>query len=104
METITLSDGRKIGIISFAIASSGHMYIRVNMSLGEAASFFSSGTDRIVYKSEGKCGGHHDIGLHVPRCHGSRKDISRIVSVAQGGVDARSQACRPDRTRGDTAS
>lgn len=56
METITLSDGRKIEVISFAIASSGHMFIRVNMSLGEAAAFFSTGTDRITYESEGQDG------------------------------------------------
>lgn len=52
MEKITLSDGREFNVISFAIASSGHMFIRVNMSIGEAAAAFTSGTDRIVYERE----------------------------------------------------
>ena len=52
MEKIRLSDGREVEVISFAIASSGHMFIRVNMNMGEAYSFFSSGTDRIAYIPE----------------------------------------------------
>lgn len=52
METITLSDGREIPVLSFAIASSGHMFVRVNMGIGEAAAAFSSGTDRIIYHPE----------------------------------------------------
>ena len=52
MEKIRLSDGREVEVISFAIASSGHMFIRVNMNMGEAYSFFSSGTDKIVYIPE----------------------------------------------------
>lgn len=52
MDKITLSDGRQFDVGSFAIASSGHMFIRVNMSLGEAAATFSHGTDRIIYEQE----------------------------------------------------
>ena len=52
MEKIILSDGREVEVISFAIASSGHMFIRVNMSLGEAAAAFAHGTDRIIYEPE----------------------------------------------------
>ena len=52
MEKIRLSDGREVEVISFAIASSGHMFIRVNMNIGEAYSFFSSGTDKITYIPE----------------------------------------------------
>ena len=52
MEKIRLSDGREIEVKSFAIASSGHMFVRVNMTLGEAAAAFSSGTDRIEYYPE----------------------------------------------------
>lgn len=52
MDKITLSDGRQFDVGSFAIASSGHMFIRVNMSLGEAAAAFSHGTDRIIYEPE----------------------------------------------------
>lgn len=52
MEKIKLSDGREVEVISFAIASSGHMFIRVNMNMGEAYSFFSSGTDKITYIPE----------------------------------------------------
>lgn len=52
MEKIRLSDGREVEVISFATASSGHMFIRVNMNMGEAYSFFSSGTDKITYIPE----------------------------------------------------
>lgn len=52
MEKIRLLDGREVEVISFAIASSGHMFIRVNMNMGEAYSFFSSGTDKITYIPE----------------------------------------------------
>lgn len=52
MEKIKLSDGREVEVISFAIASSGHMFIRVKMTIGEAYNFFSAGTDRIVYIPE----------------------------------------------------
>ena len=52
MEKIRLSDGRDVEVISFAIASSGYMFIRVNMNMGEAYSFFSSGTDKITYIPE----------------------------------------------------
>ena len=52
METITLSDGREFQVGSLAIASSGHLFIRVNMNLFEAAREFASGTDRIIYTQE----------------------------------------------------
>lgn len=52
MDKVTLSDGRQFEVGSFAIASSGHMFIRVKMSLGEAAAAFSHGTDRIIYEPE----------------------------------------------------
>ena len=52
METIKLSDGREIEVLSFAIASSGHMFIRVAMNMGEAFQAFSSGTDKIIYNPE----------------------------------------------------
>lgn len=52
MEKVKLSDGREYDVNSFAIASSGHMFIRVAMSLGEAAAAFSHGTDRIIYEPE----------------------------------------------------
>ena len=52
MEKVKLSDGREFEVGSFSIASSGHMFIRVKMGLGEAAAAFSSGTDRIVYCPE----------------------------------------------------
>lgn len=52
MEKIRLSDGREYDILSFAIASSGYMFIRVKMSLGEAAAAFSHGTDRIIYQPQ----------------------------------------------------
>lgn len=46
---IKLSDGRGIEVISFGIASSGYMFIRVAMSMIEAIQFFSTGTDVITY-------------------------------------------------------
>jgi hypothetical protein len=50
MEKITLSDGRQFDVDSFAIASSGHMFIRVKMPMNKAASEFAHGTERIVYE------------------------------------------------------
>ena len=52
MEKVRLSDGRDIDIESFSVASSGHMFIRVKMSMAEAVAAFSSGTDRIEYYPE----------------------------------------------------
>lgn len=52
MEKIKLSDGREYEALSFAIASSGHMFIRVKMDIGQAYAAFSYGTDRIVYTPE----------------------------------------------------
>ena len=48
---IKLSDGREIEVISFGIASSGYMFIRVAMSMIEAIQFFSTGTDTITYEA-----------------------------------------------------
>ena len=48
---IKLSDGREIEVISFGIASSGYMFIRVAMSMIEAIQFFSAGTDAITYEA-----------------------------------------------------
>ena len=52
MDKITLSNGNQHYVDSFAIASSGHMFIRVRMSLADAAVAFANGTDRIVYQPE----------------------------------------------------
>ena len=51
MMKIKLSDGREIKVISFGIASSGYMFIRVQMSMVEAIQFFSTGTDVITYEA-----------------------------------------------------
>ena len=48
---IKLSDGREIEVISFGIASSGYMFIRVAMNMIEAIQFFSTGTDAITYEA-----------------------------------------------------
>ena len=48
---IKLSDGREIEVLSFGIASSGYMFIRVAMSMIEAIQFFSTGTDVITYEA-----------------------------------------------------
>ena len=52
MEKIKLSDGREVEVISFAIASSGHMFIRVKMPMNQAAIEFSHGTEHIIYEPE----------------------------------------------------
>lgn len=51
MMKIKLSDGREIEAISFGIASSGYMFIRVALSMIEAIQFFSTGTDVITYEA-----------------------------------------------------
>ena len=51
MMKIKLYDGREIEVISFGIASSGYMFIRVAMSMIEAIQFFSTGTDVITYEA-----------------------------------------------------
>lgn len=53
MDKIKLSDGRETDVISFAISTGGVLFIRVEMDLAEAASFFSTGTDVIIYEREG---------------------------------------------------
>lgn len=58
---IKLSDGREIEVISFGIASSGYMFIRVAMSMIEAIQFFSTGTDIITYEAGGES--HRFIGF-----------------------------------------
>ena len=54
MQKVILSDGREIEAISFGIASSGYMFIRVAMSMIEAIQFFSTGTDVITYEAGGE--------------------------------------------------
>ena len=80
MEKIKLSDGREVEVISFAIASSGHMFIRVNMNIGEAYSFFSSGTDKITYiPEEGDAisiGGFTELAYIV-----NEQDCARVALV-----------------------
>ena len=50
MPKVILSDGREIEAVSFGIASSGYMFIRVLMRKDEAIQYFSTGTDVITYK------------------------------------------------------
>lgn len=50
MDKIKLSDGRELSVISFAIATAGYLYIRVEMTLPQAAEYFASGTDVIIYE------------------------------------------------------
>lgn len=52
MDKITLSDGRQFDVETFAIAASGHMFIRVKMPMNQAAIEFSHGTERIIYEPE----------------------------------------------------
>lgn len=52
MGKIKLADGREFDVITFGVASSGHMFIRVDMRLSEAAVAFASGTDSIIYTPE----------------------------------------------------
>lgn len=54
MQKVILSDGREIEAISFGIASSGYMFIRVLMSKDEAIQYFSTGTDVITYEAGGE--------------------------------------------------
>lgn len=54
MMKIKLSDGREIEVISFGIASSGYMFIRVEMSMVDAIQYFSTGTDVITYEAVGE--------------------------------------------------
>ena len=51
MQKVILSDGREIEAISFGIASSGYMFIRVEMSMVDAIQYFSTGTDVITYEA-----------------------------------------------------
>ncbi len=52
MDTIILSDGRELNVISFALSTAGYLFIRVNMSIIEAAEYFSTGTNIIIYKPQ----------------------------------------------------
>lgn len=54
MGKVILSDGREINAVSFGIASSGYMFIRVEMSMADAVSFFATGTDTITYEVNGE--------------------------------------------------
>ena len=51
MNKIKLSDGRELEVLSFGIASSGYMFIRVEMSMVDAIQYFSTGTDVITYEA-----------------------------------------------------
>lgn len=54
MERIKLADGRELEVITFAVSSNGSMFVRVAMTLGEAAAVFANNTDTITYMpSEG---------------------------------------------------
>lgn len=50
MAKVILSDGRETPVISFGVATSGYMMIRVEMSMTDAITFFSTGTDVITYE------------------------------------------------------
>lgn len=52
MDKITLSDGRQFDVETFAIAASGHMFIRVKMPMNQAAIEFSHDTEHIIYEPE----------------------------------------------------
>ena len=54
MQKVILSDGRELEVLSFGIASSGYMFIRVAMSMIEAIQLFSTGTDVITYEVHGE--------------------------------------------------
>lgn len=54
MNKIKLSDGRELEVLSFGIASSGYMFIRVEMSMVDAIQYFSTGTDVITYEAGGE--------------------------------------------------
>lgn len=54
MAKVILSDGRELEVLSFGIASSGYMFIRVEMTMTEAIQFFSTGTDVITYEAGGE--------------------------------------------------
>ena len=51
MGKVILSNGMETPVVSFGIASSGYMFIRVAMSMVEAIQFFSTGTDVITYEA-----------------------------------------------------
>ena len=53
MDKIKLADGREFDALSFGISHAGYLFIRVQMSMGEAAEAFSHGTDRIIYEPDG---------------------------------------------------
>ena len=51
MGKVILSNGMETPVVSFGIASSGYMFIRVAMNMIEAIQFFSTGTDTITYEA-----------------------------------------------------
>ena len=61
MAKVILSDGRETKVVSFGIASSGYMFIRVRMNMVDAIQFFSTGTDVITYEVHGE--GHVFYGF-----------------------------------------
>lgn len=42
MDKVILNNGAEYGIVSFALASVGYLFIRVNMTLAEAATVFGN--------------------------------------------------------------
>lgn len=54
MEKIRLSNGKEYDTLSVGIAHSGHLFIRVPLTLSKAATAFSKGTDEITYYPSGK--------------------------------------------------
>lgn len=49
MEKIVLSDGREIPVQTFGIDGGGGMHIRLAMSMVDAITALSTGTERIIY-------------------------------------------------------
>jgi len=49
MEKIVLSNGKEYETLSVGMAHSGHLFIRVPLTLSKAATAFAKGTDRITY-------------------------------------------------------
>lgn len=55
MDKIILANGTELDCISFGLASVGYLFIRVNMTLAEAATVFGNAeaTNRIEYHPDG---------------------------------------------------
>ena len=53
MDKIRLANGSEHECVSFGLASVGYLFIRVRMTLAEAATTFGANTERIEYHPEG---------------------------------------------------